>query len=131
MSPAGGTAESAARAHLTADTVRYIVACHHPPNHILASDVCQRWCIIGWLLHVSTVQGTPKDRAGVVLALTWDWLFYTSGVDSIMNLEPAMLNPTFQLELVIRELENLPSELNSSGIRGPPLRNSPQFSSLP
>lgn len=106
VSPAGGTAESAARAHLTADTVRYIVACHHPPNHILASDVCQRWCIIGWLLHVSTVQGTPKDRAGVVLALTWDWLFYTSGVDSIMNLEPAML-------LIMHSLSKYPDVSNT------------------
>ncbi|KAJ3083022.1 Integrator complex subunit 3, partial [Quaeritorhiza haematococci] len=74
--------------HLYADLVRFICGWYHPTNAVLASDVVQRYVVLGWLL-VPLKFNTYG--ASVKLALFYDWLFYDPRVDNIMNIEPAML----------------------------------------
>jgi len=73
---------------LIPDLVRYICDVFHPPNHILCSDIVPRWAMLGWLLKAVKA---PAVLAGVKLAVFYDWLFFDPAVDSIMNIEPAML----------------------------------------
>ncbi|KAK7343934.1 hypothetical protein VNO77_13069 [Canavalia gladiata] len=70
------------------DIVRFICCAHHPPNEIIQSDIVPRWALIGWLL-----KSCRKNyvRGNVKLALFYDWLFFDERVDSIMNIEPAIL----------------------------------------
>jgi integrator complex subunit 3 len=35
---------------LIADLVRFVCCAHHPPNHVIRSEVVQRWAVVGWLL---------------------------------------------------------------------------------
>eukprot|EP01133_Synstelium_polycarpum_P016694 gene16694-19845_t len=73
---------------LIPDLVRYICCFYHPPNHVLCSDIVPRWAIIGWLLkHCKS----EHWRYSAKLALFYDWLHYDAKLDSIMNIEPAML----------------------------------------
>lgn len=70
------------------DIVRFICCAHHPSNEIIQSDIVPRWALIGWLLTCcrrNIVVGNVK------LALFYDWLFFDERVDSIMNIEPAVL----------------------------------------
>ncbi|EGG17458.1 integrator complex subunit 3 [Cavenderia fasciculata] len=73
---------------LIPDLIRYICCFYHPPNHVLCSDICPRWAIIGWLLKHSKDE---RCRNYAKLALFYDWLYYDQRIDSIMNIEPAML----------------------------------------
>ncbi|MQM23675.1 hypothetical protein Taro_056742, partial [Colocasia esculenta] len=70
------------------DLVRFICCAHHPPNEILRSNIIPRWAVIGWLL-----KSCRKNyfAANAKLALFYDWLFFDDKVDSIMNIEPAIL----------------------------------------
>lgn len=70
------------------DIIRFICCAHHPPNEIIQSNVISRWAIIGWLLKSCR---RNYIEANAKLALFYDWLFYDEKVDSIMNIEPAML----------------------------------------
>ncbi|TKY51724.1 Integrator complex subunit 3 [Spatholobus suberectus] len=70
------------------DIVRFICCAHHPPNEVIQSDVVPRWALIGWLL---TACRSSHAVANVKLALFYDWLFFDERVDSIMNIEPAVL----------------------------------------
>ena len=73
---------------LRPDLIRYIISVVHPSNEILQSNVMPRWAVIGWLLTTCTNQITS---ANVKLALFFDWFFFSPDIDSIMNLEPAVL----------------------------------------
>lgn len=70
------------------DIVRYLCCARHPANDIIHSDIIPRWAVIGWLL-----KSTMKNyvEANSKLALFYDWLFFNEKVDSIMNIEPAIL----------------------------------------
>ncbi|CAL9041111.1 uncharacterized protein LOC135622793 [Musa acuminata AAA Group] len=70
------------------DIVRFICCAHHPSNEIIQSNVISRWAVIGWLLKCCR---RNHFEANVKLALFYDWLFFDDRVDSIMNIEPAML----------------------------------------
>ncbi|KAG2401898.1 uncharacterized protein HKW66_Vig0190650 [Vigna angularis] len=70
------------------DIVRFICCAHHPPNEIIQSDIVPRWALIGWLL---TSCRRNHVVANVKLALFYDWLFFDERVDTIMNIEPAVL----------------------------------------
>ncbi|KAG2383984.1 uncharacterized protein HKW66_Vig0152530 [Vigna angularis] len=70
------------------DIVRFICCAHHPPNEIIQSDIVPRWALIGWLL---TSCRRNDVVANVKLALFYDWLFFDERVDTIMNIEPAVL----------------------------------------
>ncbi|GAM23549.1 hypothetical protein SAMD00019534_067240 [Acytostelium subglobosum LB1] len=72
---------------LIPDLIRYICCCYHPPNHVLCSDIVPRWAIIGWLLKHCKDQW----RLYAKQALFYDWLYYDGKLDSIMNIEPALL----------------------------------------
>lgn len=76
------------RETLIIDIVRFICCAHHPPNEIIQSDVIPRWAVIGWLLKSCT---RSSVSASVKLALLYDWLFFDESVDSVMNIEPALL----------------------------------------
>lgn len=76
------------RETLVIDIVRFICCSHHPPNEIIQSAIIPRWAVIGWLLkscRKNYVEGNAK------LALFYDWLFFDERLDSIMNIEPAIL----------------------------------------
>ena len=68
---------------LICDLIRYICGVYHPPNHVLNSDLVQRWVIIGWLL--MSIKQTPI-ASNAKLALFYDWLFYQLPSDNIMNI---------------------------------------------
>lgn len=70
------------------DIVRFICCGHHPPNEIIQSDIVPRWALIGWLL---TSCRRNHVVVNVKLALFYDWLFFDERVDTIMNIEPAVL----------------------------------------
>ncbi|PRQ49916.1 putative integrator complex subunit 3 [Rosa chinensis] len=76
------------RETLIVDIVRFICCAHHPPNEIIQSDIIPRWAVVGWLLKYCTKNYV---QANVKLALLYDWLFFDERVDTIMNIEPAML----------------------------------------
>ncbi|KHN00940.1 Integrator complex subunit 3 [Glycine soja] len=73
---------------LIVDIVRFICCAHHPPNEIIQSDIFPRWALIGWLL---TCCRKKHVEESVKLALFYDWLFFDERMDSIMNIEPAIL----------------------------------------
>ena len=50
--------------------------------------LCARWAVIGWLLTTCTNQVAASNAK---LALFYDWLFFDSEKDNIMNIEPAIL----------------------------------------
>jgi len=68
---------------LRCDLIRFIVCVIHPSNHVLGSDVMPRWAVIGWLL--TTCTSTTISCNGK-LALLYDWLFFDSEKDNIMNI---------------------------------------------
>eukprot|EP00736_Rhodelphis_marinus_P008747 Rmarinus@m.27157 len=70
------------------DCIRFICGYFHPPNQILASDIVQRWALIGWLLKCrkSTFAG-----ADCHFSLFLDWYLFDPFRDSIMDIEPAIL----------------------------------------
>ncbi|XP_008800646.2 integrator complex subunit 3 [Phoenix dactylifera] len=71
-----------------ADIIRFICCSHHPPNEIIQSNIISRWAVVGWLLKSCR---RNYFEANAKLALFYDWLFFDEKVDSIMNIEPAML----------------------------------------
>lgn len=99
---------------LRCDLIRYICGVVHPSNEVLSSDILPRWAIIGWLLTTCTVSAPsvpqpfrlltqngfvcPSVRPSVrsaqsnvaasnaKLALFYDWLFFNTDKDSIMNI---------------------------------------------
>ncbi|XP_031338335.1 integrator complex subunit 3 homolog isoform X1 [Photinus pyralis] len=73
---------------LRCDMIRFIVGVIHPTNELLCSDIIPRWAVIGWLLATCT---SPVAIPNAKLALFYDWLFYESDKDNIMNIEPAIL----------------------------------------
>ncbi|XP_059206602.1 integrator complex subunit 3 isoform X1 [Centropristis striata] len=79
------TAESQS---LRCDLIRYICGVVHPSNEVLSSDILPRWAIIGWLLTTCTSNVAASNAK---LALFYDWLFFNTEKDSIMNIEPAIL----------------------------------------
>ncbi|KAI5669528.1 hypothetical protein M9H77_19381 [Catharanthus roseus] len=76
------------RETLLIDIVRFLCCSHHPPNHIIQSDIIPRWAVIGWLLKSCR---RNYVEANVKLSLLYDWLFFNERVDNIMNIEPAIL----------------------------------------
>lgn len=79
------TAESQS---LRCDMIRFIVGVIHPTNELLSSDIIPRWAVIGWLLTTCTSSVAVSNAK---LALFYDWLFFESDKDNIMNIEPAIL----------------------------------------
>ncbi|KAG8247550.1 Integrator complex subunit 3 [Homalodisca vitripennis] len=73
---------------LRIDLIRFIVGVIHPTNELLCSDIIPRWAIIGWLLTSCT---SNVAAANAKLALFYDWLFFDTERDNIMNIEPAIL----------------------------------------
>ncbi|KAL3684874.1 hypothetical protein R1sor_002896 [Riccia sorocarpa] len=73
---------------LVPDLIRYICCVHHPTNQILQSDIVPRWAIVGWLLKCCKSNHVESNAK---LALFYDWLFFMSKTDNIMNIEPAIL----------------------------------------
>lgn len=73
---------------LRCDIIRFIVGVIHPTNELLCSDIIPRWAVIGWLLTTCT---SPVAVSNAKLALFYDWLFFDSERDNIMNIEPAIL----------------------------------------
>jgi hypothetical protein len=73
---------------LIVDIVRFLIVAYHPTNAVLASPSIQRWQVIAWLLRLIR---SNHASANAKLALFFDWLFFDPQVDSIMNIEPAML----------------------------------------
>ncbi|XP_047121442.1 integrator complex subunit 3 isoform X1 [Schistocerca piceifrons] len=73
---------------LRCDLIRFIVGVIHPTNELLCSDIIPRWAVIGWLLTTCTSVVTASNTK---LALFYDWLFFDSDKDNIMNIEPAIL----------------------------------------
>ncbi|KAI8825177.1 protein-domain-containing protein [Fimicolochytrium jonesii] len=70
-----------------ADVIRFICASIQPPNHILDSNIVQRWEVVLFLL------GQIRDPVALQdakLTLFFDWLCWTAG-DNIMYIEPGML----------------------------------------
>lgn len=86
------TSESEA---LLPDLIRFVCCCWHPPNAVLCSDIVPRWAVIGWLLKMAR---TEWVAANCKLALFLDWLFFDPRVDSIMNIEPAVLLMLYSLQ---------------------------------
>jgi len=74
---------------LVPDLIRFICCVYHPPNHILSSDICPRWAVVGWLLNLTSK--SVAVTANARLALFYDWLFFDPQKDNIMNIEPGML----------------------------------------
>ncbi|KAJ4819370.1 Integrator complex subunit 3 [Rhynchospora pubera] len=70
------------------DVIRFICQCYHPSKEIIQSNVISRWAVIGWLL-----KSCKRNyfEANAKLALFYDWLFFNDTIDSIMDIEPAML----------------------------------------
>ncbi|KAJ8960546.1 hypothetical protein NQ318_013834 [Aromia moschata] len=73
---------------LRCDIIRFIVGVIHPTNELLCSDIIPRWAVIGWLLTTCTSSVAVSNAK---LALFYDWLFFDSEKDNIMNIEPAIL----------------------------------------
>lgn len=73
---------------LRCDIIRFIVGVIHPTNELLSSDIIPRWAVIGWLLTTCTSSVAVSNAK---LALFYDWLFFESDKDNIMNIEPAIL----------------------------------------
>lgn len=73
---------------LRSDLIRFIINAIHPTNELLSSDITPRWAIIGWLLTSCT---NHIVMANAKLALFYDWLFFDSVKDNIMNVEPGIL----------------------------------------
>ncbi|XP_045478937.1 integrator complex subunit 3 homolog [Harmonia axyridis] len=73
---------------LRCDIIRFIVGVIHPTNELLCSDIIPRWAVIGWLLTTCT---SAVAMSNAKLALFYDWLFFDSDKDNIMNIEPAIL----------------------------------------
>lgn len=73
---------------LRCDIIRFIVGVIHPTNELLCSDIIPRWAVIGWLLTTCTSSVAVSNAK---LALFYDWLFFDSDRDNIMNIEPAIL----------------------------------------
>lgn len=76
---------------LIVDVIRFLIVAYHPTNIVLASPSVQRWHAISWLLRLLK---SSHSSANGKLALFYDWLFYDPNVDSIMNIEPAILIAT-------------------------------------
>ncbi|TVU26636.1 hypothetical protein EJB05_29190, partial [Eragrostis curvula] len=70
------------------DIIHFICCGYHPTNEIMQSGVIARWAVIGWLL---TSCNKAYVQANAKLALFYDWLFFEESMDSVMNIEPAML----------------------------------------
>jgi integrator complex subunit 3 len=70
------------------DIIRFLCRAHLPSKDKIQSGVISRWAVIGWLL-----KSCKRNyfEANVKLALFYDWLFFNEAVDSIMDIEPAML----------------------------------------
>jgi len=73
---------------LRCDLIRFICGVIHPSNEVLCSDIIPRWAVIGWILSSCT---SNVAAANAKLSLFYDWLFYDSERDNIMNIEPAIL----------------------------------------
>ncbi|CAN6807459.1 hypothetical protein Bca4012_001929 [Brassica carinata] len=71
------------------DIVRFICCAVHPTNEIIRSEIMPRWAVIGWFLELCRQNQYVEGR--VKLALFYDWLFFDERMDSIMNVEPAVL----------------------------------------
>ncbi|KAJ2746881.1 hypothetical protein GGI20_000960 [Coemansia sp. BCRC 34301] len=73
---------------LFVDVIRYICGVFHPSNSVLASNIVQRYAVLGSLLLYVRSQVVA---ANAKLALFYDWLFYDPHTDNIMNVEPGVL----------------------------------------
>ncbi|CAG0919621.1 unnamed protein product [Notodromas monacha] len=73
---------------LVSDLIRYIVGVIHPTNEQLCSNLIPRWAIILWLLHTNRSMISGSNAR---LALFYDFLFFQTDQDNIMNIEPAIL----------------------------------------
>jgi hypothetical protein len=73
---------------LIADLIRYVIVVYHPTNAIIASNVVQRWSVIGWLFQLTFNEKAAFDA---MLSVYLDWFFFNPLVDSIMNVEPGCL----------------------------------------
>ncbi|KAF9092710.1 Integrator complex subunit 3 [Mortierella sp. AD031] len=83
---------------LLPDIIRYICGVYHPTNAVLASSIVPRYALIWGFLNNAK---SHVWAANIKLALFYDWLFFDSPRDSIMNIEPAIL-------LVERSLDRAP-----------------------
>lgn len=82
---------------LRSDLIRFICCCIHPSNETIASDVIQRWAVIGWILNTCP---TISSQAYAKLALFYDWFFFDvrdMPNNSIMDIEPGILIIYFSL----------------------------------
>ncbi|KAL4395842.1 uncharacterized protein [Arachis hypogaea] len=92
------------RETIIVDIVRFICCAHHPPNEIIQSDIVPRWAVIGWLLKSCRSSYVEKS---VKLALFYDWLYFYESVDSVMNIEPAILLMVHSIQKYIDITHNL------------------------
>ncbi|RYQ87149.1 hypothetical protein Ahy_B09g094623 [Arachis hypogaea] len=92
------------RETIIVDIVRFICCAHHPPNEIIQSDIVPRWAVIGWLL--KSCRSSYVERS-VKFALFYDWLFFDESVDSVMNIEPAILLMVHSIQKYIDITHNL------------------------
>lgn len=86
---------------------RFIVACFHPTNAQLQSNLVTRWALIGWLWTSAKVwraghggQGVSDEfhstttflfqsdwgRHAVCMSLFLDWIYFNPEADNLMNL---------------------------------------------
>ncbi|KAG0485994.1 hypothetical protein HPP92_008089 [Vanilla planifolia] len=86
------------------DIVRFICYAHQPSNEIIHPNVTPRWAIISWLLKFCRKNYLV---ANVKLALFYDWLFFDENVDSIPNIEPAMLLMVNSIDQHVEVTNNL------------------------
>lgn len=70
------------------EMIRYIVCSFHPSNELLRSNVTPRWVVLAYLFSTIKNQWVMSNAK---LSLFFDWLCYNLSVDSIMNIEPAIL----------------------------------------
>ena len=71
-----------------ADLIRYICRVIHPPNSILASNICQRWeAALIFMQGIKDVESLQSAK----LALYYDWLAFTKEKGNVMDIEPGML----------------------------------------
>ena len=78
------------REQLVCDIIRFIIRCWHPSNKVLASDIVQRYVVIGWLYELC-----GGDKGGAAArqardAIYFDWFFHRPR-ENIMLVEPGAL----------------------------------------
>lgn len=82
---------------IRSDIIRFICCYIHPSNETIASEVIQRWAVIGWVLNTCP---NVYSQAYAKLALFFDWFFFDdrdTPNNSIMDIEPGVLVIYFSL----------------------------------